>query len=134
MIQDEDELNCHEKLFQKFKAIHVSSDESDYGDPSQPVFRRVRPVWRSADFQTFLWRLDDIALARKVAPVNWKQGRGPRFRPRTKKVNRKSKPPPGLPRNCYDQTWLDSLRPFQQRILDPQDNYDFSLPTQYASL
>lgn len=134
VIQGEEDLKHHKALFRNLKAIHVSSDESDYGNPEQPAFRRVRPAWRSSAFEAFLWRLDSIALARKMEPSKWKQGRGPRYRPRTNKVNKDAKPPSGLPRNCYDPKWLKSMRPFQQKLLDIRENHDFTLPNQYDGL
>lgn len=134
VVQGEDDLKNHKALFRKFTAMHVSSDESDYTNAARPVFKRVSPAWRSTAFQNFLWHLDGIALARKMKPANWKQGRGPRFRPRTSKVNHAAEPPLGLPKNCYDSEWWNSMRPFQQRLINAQIDHDFTLPDQYNGL
>lgn len=131
----------------------MSGDETDPDEPGPPKHCLViQPHWRSADFTHFLRQLDEIHHENWRNPMaadsmdtssDEEDGgvhirkRGKPFRtsgnaPRIRKVTDVREPgnvPRGLPRNCYDPTWLLKLRDWEKeslRIVD--ENYDFTIP------
>ena len=107
----------------------VSSDESDYSQ-RPPIFKRISPVWRSAELRNFLWRLDEIAAEDGTRPIG-RRRRGPnqqtRQRTRTNQINTESVAPIGLPRNCYDEVWLKGLTRRQRNELEMVSDHDFTV-------
>lgn len=109
----------------------VSSDESE-ADCTSPrkSFVRVSPEWRSFELQGFMWALDKVIERDRKPRVGHRSIRG--AEPRQRKFGSTTNPdavaPPGLPRNCYDVKWVESLTQKQIRLLEVKDVvYDFSL-------
>ena len=90
----------------------MSGDESDNNrDRSytgQTKYFRIRPVWRAPVVSTWLDVIDRVYVAsrfqddRRATAGNWI-----RKRHSTTRVDEKAKPIAGLPKNFYDQSWLD---------------------------
>lgn len=90
--------------------------------------------WRSASLASFLWRLDNIAAENRNPRVRHRRNRGnaPRaqYHPSQTTVKEDAKAPPGLPINCYDNTWYNSLRDAEiEDLCADQWEYDFSFLT-----
>lgn len=111
----------------------ASSDESDTGTkPSK--YHRVKPIWRSLELENFLLGLDEIRRVQKETDSNRRsRGSETRIRLQSVYVNTDSPAPNGLPKNCYDTTWLQSLRPFVYDRKHVQEKaYDLSFPPEYG--
>lgn len=107
----------------------ASSDETDPGFTPK-AFRRVKPAWRSADLQGFLWQLDVVRSRDRVPMIGHRSVVGPEHHARhpSDLQNPNSPAPPNLPQNCYDQKWLKTLNKYQLQKLNPKEQeYDFSL-------
>ncbi|KAG1883718.1 hypothetical protein F4604DRAFT_1575426 [Suillus subluteus] len=121
-------LRRHLGLFNSLSHSAMSSNETDSMGPPK-VFRIVNQEWQSKGFHTFMRTLDSIYLAEWANP----HGRCciPGNAPRTQVVQGKCEvghAPKGLPRNCYDADWYESLQPFQQRWLQQlEEDYDFAI-------
>ena len=113
----------------------MSGDETD-GDTRAhpPVFRIIESRWQSTTLKTFFRALDLLYRQRwsdgKVVGNRATPGNPPRIR--VSRVDGRTEDtvaPIGLWRNCYDTSWLHSLRPHVRaslRIID--SDYIFSLP------
>ncbi|OJT15389.1 hypothetical protein TRAPUB_8056 [Trametes pubescens] len=129
-------LERHYLLFQHLLPQNMSGDETD-GPPGLPrktpmLYRIVEALWQSAALKAFLRALDVMYREDwgKRAP-----GGNP---PRTRVLREDGRveeghPPEGLWRNCYDQEWLQSLRPYRRRALRIIDaDYDFDLTPEFS--
>jgi hypothetical protein len=112
----------------------VSSDESDSDQGSSTVnangYRVISPTWRSPPLTTFLRSLDQITLdhARPIIGERKRRGQPPRLRkvPKPERFNDAVPAPAGLPRNCYDDKWYESLPDWARKQLAARDEeYDF---------
>jgi hypothetical protein len=114
-------LANHSKLMRTMGVNGVSSDESDNEDD----YIRVSPGWRSEQLAQFLWSLDEEIARHRTAKVGQRRRRGNKARRRvfSALVNNDTLGPPGLPRNCYDEDWLNNLRPHERRLIRLKD-YD----------
>ena len=126
-------LNQHKKLFAKLRPIHMSGDETD--DPVKkhpPKFRIVDARWQSLTLKTFLRTLDAFYRTTWAKPVGNRATSGNPPRRRIERPDGRCEDgvaPIGLWCNCYDSTWLESLRPHVRESLQIIDkDYNFSLP------
>ena len=130
IVQKDPALAHHVNLLETMGVQGMSSDESCYED-THVVYNRVTPAWRSQELQNFLWHLDDILVEVAKRPLGNRchATQKNRRRPRTNlKLNEASIAPTNLPQNCYRPGWLKSLRQFQLKQLNmDNDNYDFSI-------
>jgi hypothetical protein len=130
VIKGEGGLRTHLELIEAMGTRAISSDESDFSQNPE-VFWRVSPPWRSTDLELFLYRLDEISILKRSTNIGTRRrpgGRPGRQRCFSDKVNN-AMAPPGLPRNCYSSSWVESLRPIQRGMLDQQEwDYDFLIP------
>ncbi|KAH9817605.1 hypothetical protein DFH28DRAFT_863552, partial [Melampsora americana] len=86
--------------------------ETDANDTPRKIFRVKRYVWRSTRLEALLLRLEAYdAHIKKTSPKNT-PGAKPRTRVRDSMdlITSKSKPPCGLPIDCYDPEWLENVR------------------------
>jgi hypothetical protein len=128
VVSKDYQLADHRDLMETLGRQGISSDESDYSR-QPPIFHRISPIWRSRELRDFLWRLDELAIEDGKNPIG-RRRRGhnqwTRQRLRTTRRNEESIAPPGLPINCYDETWFNGLLPRQCQGLDIQPEYDFT--------
>ncbi|KAG1863103.1 hypothetical protein F4604DRAFT_1587163 [Suillus subluteus] len=121
-------LHCHLSLLNSLSRSAMSGDEMDSMGPPK-VFRIINQEWQSKEFHTFMQTLDSIYR------VEWANPHGrccvPGNAPQTQVVRGKCKAghaPKGLPCNCYDADWYESLWPFQQRQVQwLEEDYDFAI-------
>lgn len=95
------------------------------------VYSFTPPAWQSKDLQIFFTYLDEWSRQDWINPSGKRRtsGNPPRVRVRSKKVNDPlTVAPRGLPRNFYDAKWLEGLKPWQLVELDPQEEFNLSLP------
>lgn len=122
-------LSAHRDLMEELGRQGISSDESDYSQ-KPPVFYRISPIWRSSELRDFMWQLDRMAAQDNVQTIGRRRrGRNQRTRQRlcTDGINGESSMPIGLPRNCYDRAWLNTLSRQRLAELEMTTNHDFSL-------
>jgi hypothetical protein len=121
------ELQCHQLLVSCMGQVGVSSDESDEDGPVRR-YVRITPAWRSEQLSQLQDCIDSAKSAsQKPRPGHRRTlGNRPRSRINANRRNNDAIAPPGLPRNCYDPTWVQSLRPVDLAELDIVDcDYDF---------
>ncbi|KAM6491034.1 hypothetical protein JOM56_013273 [Amanita muscaria] len=133
LIKQDPGFARHRNLMCRIGTEGISSDETDR--EHQPiVYRRVSPSWRGFELQNFLWRLDELIFEASKNPINSNRRFGPGQRNRHRvfgiKVNTNSIAPANLPKNCYNNVWLQGLREWQRKKLNMQPEYDFSLLAQ----
>lgn len=120
-------LRVHDWLFEKAGVDGVSSDESD-GELPNKVYQRVRPVWRSQQLTEIQYKAD-LSAARLRAPKvghSKNVGSKPRRRVDSTKCNEEAIAPPNLPRSCYNEQWLNELRPSELSQLNVSNYiYDY---------
>ncbi|RDX43278.1 hypothetical protein OH76DRAFT_1322818, partial [Lentinus brumalis] len=108
-------------------------DHSDQERQTHPkTFFIVEAFWQSDELKVFLRLLDTWHL------WDWRQSIGDRLpggNPPRKRVElaeprvANSAAPKGLWKNCYNDAWLDTLKPHVRRQLGIIDeDYDFRLP------
>ncbi|VDC00215.1 unnamed protein product [Peniophora sp. CBMAI 1063] len=129
----------HLALMNTAGAQSVSSDESsdelvhDATGQLQDKTERISPEWRSPEFQAFHHSLDPIVtdLSRPRVGTRQKPGANPRYRALSNRVNRAAVAPSGLPRICYNPTWLQTLDSHEIAELQiSEEDYDLS-PVSY---
>lgn len=113
--------------------VHTQSDDESEGEGSGPglpkTTRRLYPIWRSRIFSLFLWSLDAVASEQEASAVEASatMRKGNIFRCRGgPAVVKHSRAPVGLPINCYNQQFLQTLKPWELALLDPQEPYEFN--------
>lgn len=145
--QTRTDLKHHFSFLEQFSPRNMSGDESDYYDPLPKApgppkrWRIIAAEWHGFEMSEFFRILDVVHRLNWFNPtlnpipeeitkigVHTKPGNAPRFR-----VPSHSKEPGspvrGLPRNCYNETWLKSLCPWQLEQLQVKDiDYDFYVP------
>jgi hypothetical protein len=136
VVREREDLRQHRALLEQMDVNGVSSDVSDPNCEEGREFTRVSPVWRSDQLAGFLWRLDEVVKHNRIPKIGHRRIRGqqPRIRHHsTTQINHEALAPPGLPRNCYSEAWLATLRPHELNDLRAKDNYDFNLGGQPQS-
>ncbi|KIK22684.1 hypothetical protein PISMIDRAFT_101946, partial [Pisolithus microcarpus 441] len=137
-MADHPTLQRHLPLINDLGTQAMSSDESEDDVRRTISYPRVYPAWRSQQLATILWQADDVAAANAAVSIGKckKVGTQLRLCPHSTKVNTAAAALPGLPRNCYNTSWLANLIPRQVKALRVQDtDYNFgshsspSLPT-----
>ncbi|KAI6154199.1 hypothetical protein BKA82DRAFT_93286, partial [Pisolithus tinctorius] len=127
-MADHPTLRQHLPLINGLGTQAMSSDESEDEVRRTISYPRVYPAWRSNEFASLLWQADDVVAANAMVTIGKRKRAGTqlRLRPHSGKVNTKAAAPPGLPRNCYNASWLASLLPRQVKALRVQEkDYDF---------
>ena len=120
-------LSAAVKLFTVLKAEHMSEDESDKDFPD--TFKAIDAQWMSVKMRTFLHALDERVLEERANPIGTRKpvGRPPRLRLPSEGKSANSRAPRGLPVNCYDEAWLQKLKPHQLMVLKAVDTpFDFA--------
>ena len=130
-VANDGQLVAHNDLVQFMGSGPMSSDESDPDESGpQKSFRRITPAWRSQELGDLLHSIDHTILLNRRPRVGHRaiRGQDPRQRKHTALINQASVALPKLPYNCYDATWLASLRPSESKLLDMKldKRYDFS--------
>lgn len=78
----------------------------------------LQPVWRSGEVAKWLGVMDLVYVSsRFAADGRPTKGKWVRDRVRSARVDRDSKPVPGLPSNFYDYIWLTSLTADERQAL-----------------
>ncbi|KIO04182.1 hypothetical protein M404DRAFT_51841, partial [Pisolithus tinctorius Marx 270] len=79
------------------------------------------PPWRSDTLAALYQQIDDSRAAHQMVKAGHigLQGNAPRFciHPNPPKMSTNAKVPMGLPINCYDRGWYDSLHAEERRLL-----------------
>ncbi|KAI0350457.1 hypothetical protein OH77DRAFT_1068694 [Trametes cingulata] len=117
----------------RFRPAHMSGDETDGDEKSHPpVFRIVEARWQSLELKSFLRCLDRLYREHWAAPIGERATSGNPPRDRREHPDARVEDgvaPTGLCRNCYDRSWLESLKPHVRDSLHMiNSDYDFSLP------
>lgn len=92
----------------------MSGDESDHSEERQRRKHRkffvVRPAWRSPEVAQWLQVIDDAYIDSRFSQSGRaSRGNWVRRRVRSGRVDRTRLPVIGLPRNFYDEEWLEHL-------------------------
>ncbi|KIJ05151.1 hypothetical protein PAXINDRAFT_21572 [Paxillus involutus ATCC 200175] len=102
----------------------MSSDKSEGegGMDNQPKKHTSKtPSWCSKEYTGFLWHLDDIIAAQRVPKVGhrciWGSALRHQYHPEPDNFNTSAPAPLGLPKNCYDRAWVETLRDFERAAL-----------------
>ncbi|KAI5981192.1 hypothetical protein EDC04DRAFT_2594724 [Pisolithus marmoratus] len=121
-------LRRHLPLINDLGTQAMSSDESEDEVRRTISYPRVYPAWRSDPLASLLWEADDVAAANAMVSIGTCKKAGTQLWlcPHSGKVNTEAAAPPGLPRNCYNASWLANLLPRQVKALRVQEkDYDF---------
>ncbi|KAI6110797.1 hypothetical protein EDD16DRAFT_1486061 [Pisolithus croceorrhizus] len=112
-MADHPTLQRHLPLINDLGTQAMSSDESEDEVRRTISYPRVYPAWRSEQLAAILWQADDVAAANATVSIGKRKKAGTqlRLRPHSGKVNTAAAAPPGLPRNCYNASWLANLLP-----------------------
>ncbi|KAI6095734.1 hypothetical protein EV401DRAFT_1167181 [Pisolithus croceorrhizus] len=118
-VANDDRLVAHNDLMQLIGSQGVSSDESDTGLEGQKVYRMISPAWRSEELADLMRSIDSTIISNRRPRVGHRAIRGqePRQRIPSDLVNEDAVAPPGLPLNCYKESWLMSLLPSERNKL-----------------
>ena len=90
---------------------------------SDGEYRRIVPAWISAEFSQFKQSLDRLELNARTARSLGRKPRGSEFRKRkieNAEYHRGLLVTPGLPTNCYNALWLQTLQPWEYVEVNPQ--------------
>ncbi|KAI0069363.1 hypothetical protein K474DRAFT_1714334 [Panus rudis PR-1116 ss-1] len=107
----------------------MSDDEFAPGPYSPPKYNIVQLTWRSKKLTALLRALDALHIytrfsnGHKPSRGNW-----PRRREKSALVDHSRAAPKGLPRNCYDKTWLKHLTPIEKKQLNAGRKINLKLP------
>lgn len=106
----------------------MSGDESDRNTKKkEKKYFIVRPIWRSQEVTEWLHVMDLVYVSNRfAADGRATKGNWVRDRVRSTRVDRDSKPIPGLPRNFYDRTWFGALTPREKKALRVREAIDLS--------
>ncbi|KAG2744850.1 hypothetical protein P692DRAFT_20742955, partial [Suillus brevipes Sb2] len=104
-----------------------SSDESDDDSNSNSSFWRISPVWRGTAPSSLMYRIDEhVEEVKSLGVLRKPRGNLSRSRLHSNKVNPHVAAPAGLPRNCYNPVWYNSLPLVAKLRLDVKDwDWDF---------
>lgn len=103
-----------------------SEDEVRDGVVVATRYKKRRPVWRGFPLEHILYTLDNYTAVRKASKIG-RRTRKPGARPRIREESNMvylGRVPPGLHRNLYHNTYLQSLQPWEvERLAPRQDRY-----------
>ncbi|KAI0082156.1 hypothetical protein K474DRAFT_1703167 [Panus rudis PR-1116 ss-1] len=100
----------------------MSDDERVPGPHNPARFNIIGLTWRAKQLTNLLQSLDGLHnYSRFSNDGALSRGSPPRDRRRSSRVDDQRPAPIGLPKNCYDHTWLESLSPIQRSRLRVQD-------------
>lgn len=104
----------------------MSGDESDRSTKQKDKkYFVVRPIWRSQEVTEWLRVMDLVYISsRFAADGRATKGNWVRNRIQSTRVDRDSKPIPGLPHNFYDQTWLEAQTRREKKALKMREAID----------
>jgi hypothetical protein len=98
----------------------LSDDDSDHENGAilgHSHYAIVKEAWRSDELIKWLRTIDLLAFGEKWRGRNVAQrGNGRRLRIHSTR-SKDGEPVSGLPENCYDRGWLNSLKDFERRHL-----------------
>jgi hypothetical protein len=104
----------------------LSEDESDHEDGTnlgQSRYAIVKEAWRSDELIEWLRTIDLLACGEKWNRPNGsnvaQRGNGRRLRVQSDR-SKKGCAVSGLPKNCYNPVWLNSLKDYERESLDVQ--------------
>ena len=113
----------------KMSYAALSDDESDHENGvnlGRSRYAIVKEAWRSDELIKWLRTIDLLAFGEKWAGRNVAQrGNGRRFRIHSTR-SKDALAVSGLPENCYDSNWLNSLNEYERRLLDMQPPLDMT--------
>lgn len=108
----------------------MSSDESDHpSGQGEPIYKIANKDWRPLELKRWLRTSDSLHLWGRYrgmfskTPGNW-----PHFRSPSINLNSSRPPVPGLPSNCYSDSWKMRTTEFykdQLQIIDRNVNLTF---------
>ncbi|RDX44262.1 hypothetical protein OH76DRAFT_1359904 [Lentinus brumalis] len=131
-------LDQHKALLDKMKPRHMSGDEPEFEVSNDErvthprIFFIIDAFWQSGPLVKLLRSLDAWNVQDYCQSIgdNLPGGNPPRKRVELatpKVVN--SRAPKGLWRNCYNDAWLDTLKPHEiRKLCIINKDYDFKLP------
>ena len=100
----------------------LSDDESDHGNSTnlgRSRYAIVQEEWRSDDLIKWLRMIDLLACGEKWDGRNVaKQGNGRRLRVVSTRSKDRAAAVSGLPENCYNPSWLNTLRDYERKHLN----------------
>lgn len=107
----------------------LSDDESDHeggANLGSSRYAIVKEAWRSDELVKWLRTIDLLAFGEKWGERNVAQrGNGRRLRIHSTR-SKDGVAVSGLPENCYDQAWLDSLNDWDRASLEMQQALDMT--------
>ncbi|KAI0075730.1 hypothetical protein K474DRAFT_1599278, partial [Panus rudis PR-1116 ss-1] len=121
-------LKKYVALIDKMTVDGMSDDELDPESGIHQKWKIIRLLWRSKLLNTLMHDLDGLhnysrySLENKMSP-----GQPPRDRRVSSLVDEKRRAPVGLPEDCYDREWLDSLTPIERTQLRMTKNIGLEL-------
>ena len=105
----------------------LSDDKSDHESGTNlgmGCYAIVREAWRSNEFIVWLRLIDLLACGEKWAGRNVaRQGNSRRLRVHSSRL-KDGVAVAGLPENCYEPRWLNTLKPYEREQLDVQPPLD----------
>ncbi|KAI6046843.1 hypothetical protein EDC04DRAFT_2539549, partial [Pisolithus marmoratus] len=116
-------------LMQLVGSQGVSSDKLDTGLEGHKVCWKISPAWHSEELADFMHSIDSLIISNRHPRVRHRSihGQEPRWHIPSSLVNKDAVAPPGLPLNCYKDSWLACLLPSERKKLDAWANkwYNF---------
>ncbi|KAI0038123.1 hypothetical protein FA95DRAFT_1506053, partial [Auriscalpium vulgare] len=115
-------LDDYTELLNSLGPGGMSTDESECEEYSILRYPIRRPIWRAAEVHEWLAALDRLHLKdRQEGSLHDRRGTFPHLRYMTDEVSKDSRFRPGLPKNIYDVTWMNSKSPLWVRdVLRPK--------------
>lgn len=109
----------------------MSGNEDDFDDENQPIFLRTRVEWRSEQLTKVLETLDLLHISTKFQATGERNpGRWPTPRVASEVDERYDRGAPShLPKNFYDQQWLDTLTEDELFVLAVEKPVDLTIST-----
>ncbi|EIW59759.1 uncharacterized protein TRAVEDRAFT_121182 [Trametes versicolor FP-101664 SS1] len=128
-------VDRHFALLTRLSPSNMSGDETEAAEATRRTYRIIKARWQSAALRTFLRALD---AKRRDLWENPPQPRlwwnAPRIRVESANSEEDGRAPIGLWRNCYDEEWLQALKPEQREALEVVDeDYNFDWTVQDAA-
>ncbi|KAI0715208.1 hypothetical protein C8Q76DRAFT_618222 [Earliella scabrosa] len=117
VVTDHKELSRYEKVLRILGPAGMSSDES-MTERGVKQYIILKKVWRGDDVTLLLRTLDALARRDRLNPQTRKRrGAPPRLRKEGPSTSDRTPPPPGLPINAFDATWLKERSDYDLELL-----------------